>query len=63
MHGHVSPTTTNYLTYRIGLDDGTFISHNVSIKWFLCRYFAHKTVNLLLTVPCYKIKLTGLWGS
>ena len=21
MHGHVSPTTTNYLTYRIGLDD------------------------------------------
>jgi len=27
LQGHVSPTTTNYLTYRIGLDDGATNLH------------------------------------
>ena len=39
------------------------ISHNVLIKWFLLSQFTHKPVNLLFTIPCYKIKLTNLWGS
>ena len=38
-----------------------FIPDNVLIEWFLQSHFTHKPVNLLFTIPCYKIKLTGLW--